>query len=625
MRRYYHLSIDAVGAFLQKHTQSIFLDTARPDKDNRYSYLFVDPRETLYFTAKNSSDLLRAIDDKSKTFFLAGHLLYEFGYVFNPRLSHLLTDAQSLGTLGVFDTRFRFDHFTNTWDPYCPLEKATQQKIEVPVCSIQTPTFSTSKHEYEEAFTRVKKYLEDGYTYQVNLTAQGKGSFTGTSWQLYKHLREKQRTAFCVYSTVDQNPILSFSPELFFRKTATKISTKPMKGTAKRGRTLEEDKEIQQELALSEKNRAENIMIVDLLRNDLGAVCTEGSVRVEKLCEIETYPTVLQMTSTITGIPMKNVHITKLLTHLFPCGSITGAPKEETMKIIADVEKEPRGIYCGAIGFIGPKKEASFNVAIRTLQCENNHYTYGSGGGITVGSTAKDEYEELLLKASFLPAKDTEPSLIASLLWDGKRYTFEEAQKKRMHSSAEYFCYPWSTRAWMDCLHDVQKKLTAKQHYKIRVLLSPFGEFSTEAEPIPSTWTPTGKITFSQTPMDASNRFLYHKTTRREWYGEELKKALNNGFDDVLFCNERGEITEGARSNIFIKKEGVLYTPPISCGLLPGVYRDVLLKKKNTVEKVLYANDLNEADAIYLTNAVRGMWKVTISKNQIRGSKSQAN
>jgi para-aminobenzoate synthetase/4-amino-4-deoxychorismate lyase len=351
-------------------------------------------------------------------------------------------------------------------------------------------------------------------------------------------------------------------------------------------------------------------MIVDLLRNDLGRLCEFGSVRVDQLCAVERYETLFQMTSQISGTLRSGVRPRDLFASLFPCGSITGAPKHRTMQIIHELERGPRGVYTGAIGFFSPQREAVFSVPIRTVVLEGQSGTMGVGSGIVIDSQADDEFRECLLKSEFLTQREESFQLIESLLWqDG--YPLLALHLERLESSARYFGFAFERSAILSALDATARQLSGARS-KVRLLLDRTGAISVTHSLVAESKGP-GKIKISDLRVASTDRFLRHKTTRRRLYEQQYEQARREGFDEVLFRNEHGELTEGAISNLFIEKDGQWLSPPLSCGLLPGVYRRHLLETlPHATERVLRMEDLASADAIYLCNAVRGCRKATL-------------
>lgn len=458
---------------------------------------------------------------------------------------------------------------------------------------------------YAAAIRKVKDYIAAGDTYQTNFTMRQHFRFDGEPFTFYRDLCRAQRAPFCAFLNIGRFQILSASPELFFELRDGLLTARPMKGTAARGRWFEEDEEIQQQLKKSEKERAENLMIVDLLRNDMGMVSETGSVAVQSLFDIETFETVHQMTSTITSRLRPNVSVTDLFQALFPCGSVTGAPKKRTMEIIRELEDAPRGLYTGCIGYISPGSEAVFNVAIRTIVIDGatGQGELGVGSGVTWDSDASAEYDECLAKGRFARNAVPEFQLIETLLFEeGKGYFLLERHLARLYRSATYFGF----NLRVDLIAEVLKKraVPLTGSHKVRLLLSRKGAFAVQTEPIavrPA--EEVAVVAFAESTVDTRNPFLYHKTTNRPLYTEEL--ARQTSCADVIFSNERGEVTEGANNNIVAVIGGKLVTPPLSSGLLAGTFREELLEAGVIREKVISREELERAEAIYLINSVR--------------------
>ena len=421
--------------------------------------------------------------------------------------------------------------------------------------------------EHARAVAAIREWIAAGDTYQVNHTFRLRAPFSGSPRALYRRLCEAQRAAFCAYLEVDDElAIVSASPELFFRQQGDEIELRPMKGTRPRGRWRGEDERIARELAASPKDRAENLMIVDLLRNDAGRIAEFGSVRVERLYEVEPYPTVHQMTSTIRARTRPGTTLTDVFRALFPCGSITGAPKVRTSRIIAELEKAPRGVYTGAIGFVSPG-EAAFSVAIRTLVVDRarGEAELGVGSGVTYDSVAADEYRECLSKAAFVH-RPPPPSLIETFGWTPEAgYVRLDAHLARMRESAAYFGHAFNEAA-------LRRRLPAldlpPEPRRIRVLLTPRGEIEVEHTEMPR-WREPVRLAVARRTVDASNPLWYHKTAERWIYASHDPVTADH--DLVLLINERGELTETSIANVVVEIDGVRWTPPIDAGLLPGV------------------------------------------------------
>jgi para-aminobenzoate synthetase / 4-amino-4-deoxychorismate lyase len=468
---------------------------------------------------------------------------------------------------------------------------------------------SWEKEDFTAAVASIRELIEAGDCYQVNLTLRQRFSFSGSPRAFFLELCRCQPTPYNSYLEVGNHRIVSASPELFFSLAGGVLTTRPMKGTAARGRWFEEDEAQKRRLRESRKELAENLMIVDLLRNDMGIVSQTGSVRVRSLFDVETHATVHQMTSTIESRLNDEVGPLALMQALFPCGSVTGAPKRRSMQIIADVEPEARGLYTGCIGYFSPGVEAKFSVAIRTavLDLASGLGEIGIGSGITYDSVAADEYAESLSKGGFAIEQAPAFHLIESLLYDGE-YFLLERHLERLARSAAYFLFPLEPDKLRQALELMRPSLVGKQ--KVRLLLFDDGRISCESAPIlePVQDAPVG---FAQRSVHSSDRFLYHKTSRRALYAEEL--ARRPDLAEVIFLNERGEVTEGTSNNIVAMLDGGAFTPPLESGLLPGVFRGELLSSGRIIEKVLTRRDLEEAQEIYLINSVRKWRRVTLA------------
>jgi para-aminobenzoate synthetase / 4-amino-4-deoxychorismate lyase len=478
-------------------------------------------------------------------------------------------------------------------------------------CNLAEWQSEMDSNAYRSGFQRIKSEIKKGNTYQVNYTMRLQSQFEGDDFAFFERLKRAQRSNYSAYLNVGSHRILSASPELFFRWEDGQLITRPMKGTVKRGPTLKMDQLHAGWLAASEKNQAENYMIVDLLRNDLGMIAEPGSVEVPQLKAIEKYPTVWQMTSTITADTNPGTTIIDIFKALFPCGSITGAPKIKTMEIIADIENSPREVYCGAIGFITPESEAVFNVPIRTvvIEKETGNAEYGVGGGITWDSEISEEYDEAFLKAKLLTVESPAYKLLESLkLSDGEYYLLND-HIDRMKQSADYFDYRFSELH----LRDRLQKYAELNHgtlQKVRVLLDENGEIEVSGQAI-KPLDPEFTAILAEAPISSANPFLFHKTTNRDVY-EDFQRN-NPGFQDVLLWNEEGFITEFTNGNVVVKINGDLYTPPVECGLLAGTFRQELIRKKEIKEKTITKADLTNAEEIFFINSVRGKLKVNVT------------
>lgn len=464
---------------------------------------------------------------------------------------------------------------------------------------------SIDRRRFDVDIAAIRRAIGDGETYQVNHTLRLHGRHAGDGLGLFERLRSAQPNSYAAYLDMGRWSVLSVSPELFFRSDGGTLTTRPMKGTVRRGRWPAEDARLADWLRASEKNRAENLMIVDLLRNDLSRVAMPHSVRVPALFSVERYPTVLQMTSTVTAEVRPGVALVDIFAALFPCGSITGAPKAKAMEIIAERETEPRGVYCGAVGLLKPGGDVVFNVAIRTvtLDKERGAATCGVGGGIVWDSTAGDEYAEALLKSRFLSGDATEFDLLETLRLEDGRYPRLDLHMARLAASAQHFCRPFDESR-------CRRRLTALaaeakgQTLRVRIRLDRTGSIEIASAPAPSQPTGLPRFALASMPVSRDSVWLYHKTTRREVYEKAL--AAHPGAFDVLLCNEEGEITEFARGNVVLEIDGCQLTPRLDCGLLDGRLRRELLDRGEIFEAVLTLGDLRRARRIWFINSLRG-------------------
>jgi para-aminobenzoate synthetase / 4-amino-4-deoxychorismate lyase len=465
--------------------------------------------------------------------------------------------------------------------------------------------------EYSAAIRKIKEHLRNGDTCQVNYTFRMKSNFPADPWPFFVQLAYAQQARYACFIDTDAFSVCSASPELFFELEGETITSLPMKGTAPRGLMLEDDLEQAGALFTSEKNRAENLMITDMVRNDMGRLAQCGSVKVPSLFKVEKYPTLWQMTSTVTARTEEG--LAGIMSALFPPASITGAPKTRTMRIIKDVETTPRGLYTGCIGFVSPGRRAQFNVAIRTVVIDRmkNEALYGVGGGIVWDSVESQEFQECLTKTLVLKGRCPEFSLLESMLWtNSEGYFLLDEHLERMKSSAAYFDFPFDRDTIVSELGKIARTL-ASQAYKVRILLARDGRITLNAVPFnPEKAALPPRIRPAEKPVDETDVFLYHKTTNRRTYDVAL--SAFPGYDDVLLFNTRGEITESCVANVVVDTGDGLFTPPVECGLLNGVYRSKLIRSGEIRERVLMVEDLKSCSHIYLINSVRKMREVTL-------------
>ncbi len=663
--------ITGILGLLEKEDNFVFLESAKCDAENFLSYVFLRSKKTIS-TCKidEIKGCFAELDEALKAgCYVAGFLSYEAGEAFEERLRHREAYNFPLLWFGVYKEPLIYNHRKAGFERCSRNTSPFIKKIisgngyKPKGCLLKNIRPNISQSSYLKAAARIKSLIARGFTYQVNYTFKLKFAFSGSPSALYLNLRDNQAVAYSSFIKYKKGPgpfyILSFSPELFFKKSGDEICVRPMKGTAKRGRDLKEDGEIAGQLKNCLKNRSENVMIVDLLRNDLGRISSTGSVRVPRLFNVENYETLFQMTSDIESRLKRRNLAFDIFSRIFPSGSVTGAPKIKTMEIIKKLEKEPRNIYTGSIGFFSPKEFGTFNVAIRTLLIDSRKETgeMGVGSGIVYDSDPKSEYAECRLKTNFLVKRRQNFQLIETMLWqspkrlpenchceeaEGRRsnpkkrllrslrslamtnngfpatykgYVLINEHLRRLQNSAGYFNFLYNKKDVLTALRRLERGFK-QSAYRVRLLL--FKDGSVELKPslfeLQKDCRP--KVYFSAKRTQSQDSFLYHKTTERKIYDEEYTRCRRAGFYDVIFANEKGEITEGAISNIFIGKNGFFYTPPLSCGLLDGVYRRYLLnsKKRRIKEKVLFKEDLLRAEEVYLSNSVRGLVRVRLER-----------
>jgi para-aminobenzoate synthetase/4-amino-4-deoxychorismate lyase len=592
---------------------SVLLQTSRFDSFNKQSLLFSGAVRTIAAVDLGEiPDLFRQIEEAlASGFHVAGYVGYECGYHFEHFDGIAVTSSGlPLAWFGVYRAPTIYDHATGRFDEALALP-VTERASEVPGRFAEYVDLTIPERDYYAKIQRIKEYIAGGETYQVNFTDKVCVETKLSADQAFGALLEQQPVAYSALLNVAGQHILSLSPELFFKIEEDRIVTRPMKGTMPRGLDTAEDIEAALRLKNDEKNRSEHVMIVDLLRNDLGRICTMGSVRVEDIFSVERYETLLQMTSTVSGILRRGLSYYEIFKAMFPSGSITGAPKIRTMQIIREMEQTPRGVYTGAIGYISPNGSAAFNVAIRTLVLKDGEARMGVGGGIVADSEPSEEYRECLLKAEFLVRPPRDFQLIETLLWDGD-FSFLASHLERLSASAEYFSFSYDRAAVMEQLMTASSVFLPGERYRVRLVLGAAGDVTVAATKLLPE-VPSGLISLSRERTSSTDVFLRHKTTQRKLYESQFAEARANGFDDVIFLNERGEVTEGTITNIFVQRAGQLFTPPLSSGVLPGVFRRHLLETVPGAEEcVLTLPDLATADAVFLCNSVRGLWQVKL-------------
>ncbi len=463
--------------------------------------------------------------------------------------------------------------------------------------------------QYHAAIARVRDYIAAGDTYQVNFSFRLRADAPEDTWALFCRMVGGSPNGYAAYVDIGDWVLCSASPELFFRLSGRDIVSRPMKGTRPRGRWPAEDVARAHELQQSAKDRAENVMIVDMVRNDLGRIADAGTVEVAQLFDIERYPTVLQMTSTVHG--ETDAGLAEIFRAIFPAASITGAPKAHTMEIITELEDSPRHIYTGTIGYLAPGRDAQFNVAIRSALVDRarGEVEYGVGGGIVWDSCKSAELAECYTKAAVLRTPVPTFELLESLLWmPGTGYLLPEKHVARLKASADYFGWSVDMDAIRHALEAEAGRLADEPH-KVRLTVGAGSNVtvtSAKLHPLPEPY----RVGLADRAIDSENRFLFHKTTHRKVYEEA--RATRSDVDDVLLWNSAGELTESTIANVVAELDGKLVTPPVRCGLLPGVYREFLLASGAVSEAAVRRDDLARCTRVCLANSVRGMWDISV-------------
>ncbi len=534
-------------------------------------------------------------------FYAAGYVAYEAASAFDAALPDGPRPNVPLVWFGLFRNHLAFP----------PNIAATPEEDAVPSLTWQP---SINRADYDNAIAAIREAIAAGETYQVNFTLRFLSRFEGDSFSLYQRLCAAQRGAgYCAYLDIGDHQVLSASPELFFHKHGRTVTTRPMKGTLRRGRWLGEDEAQIRQLKASAKDRAENLMIVDLLRNDLGRIAEIGSIEVPSLFDIERYPTLLQMTSTIMARTRHDVTLIDIFRALFPCGSVTGAPKVSTMHLSSALEDTPRGVYCGAIGMIKPGGDCLFNVAIRTIVVDaaEGNARYGAGGGVTWDSTSQGEYEELTLKAAILTEAAPPFNLLETLLLKEGEFVLLARHLERIAASAIYFNVIFPQNEAVRALNAF-----ARTHpeglYRVRLLVSQQAQVRVEGKPLEVLSDGLQKVVLAAGPVDRSDRFLYHKTTYRKALDRFRGPCACGEAFDVLLWNESRELTEFTTGNLVAEIEGRLWTPPRDCGLLAGTYRNELIDKGSIFERTIGIADIGQATRMCFINSVRGWVPVSL-------------
>ena len=459
---------------------------------------------------------------------------------------------------------------------------------------------------YQKAIETIHHHIRQGDTYQVNYTVQLSQELEADPLAIYNRLVVEQKAHYNAFIQHDDVAILSISPELFFEQEDRLLTTRPMKGTTRRGLTNQADLQEAAWLEADPKNRAENMMIVDLLRNDMNQISEIGSEQVTRLCQVEQYSTVWQMTSTIESRLRPEVDLVQAFQALFPCGSITGAPKISTMEIIQQTEIAPRGVYCGTIGILLPRGKRIFNVAIRTLQMQGTKAIYGVGGGITWDSKWEGEYQETKQKSAVLYRQEPRFELLTTGRIHQGELTFLEQHLTRLREASRYFAYPYDEQKLLKELQEELAHLESNLDYRCRIALQKNGTFHleiTELTDLPASYL---QAQLTEQKLDLATPFTYFKTSQRD--------HLSQSEREQIFHLPDGTLLETTIGNLVLEIGGQLYTPPAHLPLLDGIYRRHLLETQQVEEKLLTLNDLTDADRIYACNALRGLYELDFQR-----------
>jgi len=592
----------------------VLLDDARVE-GGADARLFREPAQIISARSlEQVSDALDAVSRLSRQgLHLAGYLTYEAGLALEPRLAGLAPSRPGAPLLWFG----AFEHCVRIAREDVPAWLASQARGALPGIGPLEPQIGIG--DYQAAFDTLHQAIAAGDIYQANLTFPVEGPWHGDPIALYAALRDRAAAGYGGVIHDGEAWHLSFSPELFFSLRGRSVRTRPMKGTRPRGRDAEEDARLRADLASSVKDRAENLMIVDLMRNDLSRVADPGSVRMEAAFQVESYPTVHQMVSAVTATVLPGHGAVDLLRALFPCGSITGAPKIRAMELIAQVEAAPRGLYCGAIGYVEPTGDAAFNVAIRTLRLTPDNRGNGQTGGgrailglgsaIVADSQALPEWRECLVKGGFVrESKGTGSPAVFDLI-ETMRFTPDEGipllelHLERLRASAEALGFTFDRHAVRNAIQALC--FDAEQPAKLRLVASRSGAYALELTAMPDPLPAPATVAVMALPVDSGDWRLRHKTSDRGFYETGLATARAAGAHEVLFLQDDGLVTEGSFTNLFVERDDMLLTPPLALGLLPGVLRRSLVDAGTATEAELTLDDL--AGGFLIGNALRGL------------------
>lgn len=565
-------------------------------QESTEALLLHDPRRIL--VTDQPAEVPRLLEEAqtelNRGYYLAGYLSYEAGAAFG------LPTHPPRGMLPlIWLASYPPEHVQTL--PQSELYPRRQ----LPALSDLEMRLNVGSKEYMAAIAEIKRLIATGDTYQVNYTCHARFHLDTDPLDYFLTLVRSHPVPYAAYLNLGEAQVLSMSPELFLQRRGTGLETRPMKGTRRRGRTFVEDEELARDLVTAEKDRAENVMILDMMRNDLGKIARVGSVAVPAMFTAEKYRSLWQMTSTAVGRIPPELTLREILAATFPGASITGAPKRRTMEIIRDLEPEPRGIYTGALGLFQPSGDFTCNLPIRTLVHRESFFDLGIGAGIVWDSDPQSEYEETLLKSHFAFAILPDLRLWETLLLtESGKYAYAAEHLTRLACSADYWDFPGDREQIERALDEFAAQ--AGGPLVIRLELDQDGKLHFSSRLVPAAPERPVRVLLSPRRVDSGDRFLFHKTNQRELYDQERTRAQEEGYFEVLFCNEQGHLTEGAITNLFVQVGSEWITPPLADGLLPGIWRDSFKREVAATERSLTIADLASAEEVVIGNSVRG-------------------
>ena len=594
MRQMHHLEPSTLES-----PGTVVIDDRDPERAPR-TLAFTDPSDVLVANSHEQViEVLARIDTLlASGKHLAGYIAYDAGLTLDKPIRSQHTPSVPLIWLGVYD--------------HC-----CQVTLDQADCGSAQDTIdlrlNVSEDEYLRCIDRIRDYIAAGDVYQVNYTVKLLFEHAQPAWMLFARLRKAHPVGHSAFVNTGETQIASISPELFLRREADIVLTRPMKGTAPRGRWYDQDIETARSLAADPKNRAENLMILDLMRNDFGRICEMGGVSVPRMFHIERYGSLFQMTSDVQGRLRADVATSDLLRAIFPPGSVTGAPKIRAMEIIDELECDSRGVYCGCVGYFAPGGDCLLNVAIRTIVQRGDRCEMGLGSGIVADSDPQSELDETLLKGRFVSSEPLAFDLLETMLYRPESgYAFLDDHLTRMRQSAEYFGRAFPESDLRKALDRTAADIRARENElaageaRVRLLLSEDGSCRAEWSDAGPPVTEPVRLLLVPRRIDPGDVFAYHKTTHREAFDAEFAEARARGFYDALRVNMRGELTECSTTNLIVELDGQWYTPPLDSGLLPGIWRARMLAEGKATERVLTLDDLRRATRILVGNSVRG-------------------